>query len=169
MRKVLLAILLVASSSSQAEVLWGKAQSGSSVDELKSLYPNGSVVAPDDRQTLRSGAKLGFRIDNVDINGHSFRADFYLKDNSLQQVTLKGELSGEAGLCDAAYSSIHSQLSGKYGAAVSVNGSRPSRGISQSTFSKDGIVISTYALGAPSGCSIMIFYKGNSSGSAANL
>lgn len=169
MRAVVFSGLLLCCTVAQSGVLWGKAEVGGNLDTIKRAHPEGREVQPTDLQRLDSGAKLLYEIEGVQVNKDAYKASFYFKDNALEQVTLKSDTNVAGHLCDAQYSSLHSALSGKYGAPVNVRGAAPSRGISQSTFVSGGLNVSTFAMASPSNCSISIFYTDRSGGAAANL
>ncbi len=160
---------LLACSLASADVLWGKTETGQSVENVQELYPNGKVVQPTKGNTLKSGAAQRYTINDIDVNGDKFLADLYFKENALDQVTLKLEANFDRITCDAKYSALHALLSGKYGAPVSVEGKRPSLGITKSTFSSGTIAVNTFAMTSPNACSLMIFYMNKATGAAANL
>lgn len=168
--KIVIGCLLAAVSVlAHSGALWGKAESGASVSEVQEKYPNGNIVEPAEGNKLRSGAMLRFKVEGVELNGEQFIANFYFQGDSLEQVALKGDVAANPIRCDALYSSLHALLSGKYGAAVNVSGSMPSRGIAQSTFSAGELAVGTFAMSALNKCSIFINYREKSSGAAANL
>ncbi len=162
-------LLTLTSCIASADVLWGKTETGQSVEKLQELYPEGKVVEPTPGKTLKNGASQRYGVSDIDVNGNKFNAAMYFKGDSLEEVHLSLDKQTDGMNCNATYNALHDILSGKYGAPVSVAGRVTTSGIAQSTFSSGSTAVSTFGLHGLATCSIIIFYRGKSSGASANL
>lgn len=169
--KVIAVSFLVFSAvlSAHAGPLWGKTESRQSLDEVKALYPHGNTLIPNEKQKLRSGAVLQYEVNDIDVGGDSYVAQFYFQPNGLEQVSLVSRSSIDDSGCDAKYAAVKAALSGKYGAPVDTRGTRPSQAFSQTTFSKHGMKIGLVGSAGVDRCTLHISYISNDFGVAGNL
>lgn len=169
--RVLAISFLVFSSvlSAYAGPLWGKAESGQSLDEVKALYPHGNTLVPNEKQKLRSGAVLQYELNDIDVGSDSYVAQFYFQPNGLEQVSLVSRSATDGSGCDAKYAAVKAALSGKYGAPVDTRGTRPSQAFSQTSFSNNGLTIGLVGSAGVDRCTLHISYISNDFGVAGNL
>lgn len=168
--KIALGLLLAAASvPAHSGPIWGKAEAGATLDQIKNLYPYGEEVVPDDQFNIGTGAVLRFKIGGVSVLGDKYDANFYFQNGSLEQVNLVQKRDTPDADCDSRYGSLITALSGKYGSPVNVKGRIPSAQLAQSTFSSGENIVSTFAQAINDKCSINIFYKTKKTGSSVNL
>ena len=85
--KFFLAFLLAAAPLlSSAEPLWGKLEAGASLQDIKSAYPGGEVLEPDEKNKMKNGAAPMYRLNDVLIADEKFRATFFLLNDKLHVV-----------------------------------------------------------------------------------
>lgn len=107
----------------QAGVLWGKAESGASLDEIAKLYPEGRRIVPTEKQRMANGATLGYEAPNVSVRGADFKVAFYFLQGTLDTVGLSHKSQEGAHGCGLTFESLREGLRAKYGQELSAKGS----------------------------------------------
>lgn len=151
-----------------ADVLWGRAVAGASLDEIRQVHPGGEEVAPDDKKKLKSGAVLRYRLSGVQIVGEQFDASFYLLNDKLEQVTLSLVAKKENYDCAYLITSVHEALIAKYGEPIKNQRSQLS---SQASWTMGKTSVSTHSMNLANvqSCTVWIFYNQRISESSGNL
>jgi hypothetical protein len=111
-RALALAALLVASSPSGAQTLWGGTQVGMSVDQVKSVVKEAVVPQkPSNRFEL-------LRVDNLELAGKQFEARFYFPEGQLRAVSLARSSPEEFHLLMVTFDNLSQSLTAKYGKEI---------------------------------------------------
>lgn len=109
---------MLLAGAANADVLWGKAEYGATVEEVATAHPEGSVVPfdPASKAKLKNGAQLGYKINAVEIVGQPFEVGFYYLDGKLNQVNLyHSKPKTPVYACASTYTRIIEGLTSKYG------------------------------------------------------
>lgn len=171
MRKLVVSLsILISAISAHAETIWGKADHGATLAEISQLFPEGKAITPQENQRMSNGAKLFYKIGNIDIAGRNFDAAFYFLDDKLTDVRLAYKSQEDSRTCELVTTNVHEALKAKYGAEVknarstNLGRSRDASWVSGSTT----IGLLMYAYDTPS-CSIYIGYGSRLSRVGNNL
>lgn len=112
--------LLISAANAHSQVLWNGAEFGMTVQQIQKLFPK--AIRPDDPNHLGtdSAAVEGLRLNNVEIGGEKFSAQFYFnKENKLDQVTLAMNGAEDWTSSKLAFDHLSDALTSKYGKALS--------------------------------------------------
>lgn len=171
MRSVLCILVVAAcAATAHADVLWGKAEKGASLEEIARLYPEGSSVIPTDKQKLDNGATLQYSVGNIDIVKKPFVASFYFLDGSLNSVGLKHDSKDQTYVCENTFDRVQEALLSKYGKEIK-SSRKGGLGLSKSASwvnGKTSISLNMFSFGSPD-CTIFISYSSRLSDDSANL
>lgn len=171
MRRFIGAMAILAFSNlAHAEVLWGKVESGASVEDVAKLYPNGNRITPNDKQKLKNGASLQYKIDSVDVVNKPFDAAFYFLDGKLYQVSLTYESKESTNVCELTSDGVQEALVSKYGKEIKAARSG-GLGVSKNASwisGKNTISLAMFSFGGPD-CTIFVTYSPRLAEGSANL
>lgn len=171
MRTLIGAIAILAFSNlAHAEVLWGKVESGASVDDVAKSYPNGNRITPNDKQQLKNGASLQYKVESVDVVNKPFDAAFYFLEGKLYQVSLTYRSKESTHVCELTSDSVQEALASKYGKEIKAERSG-GLGVSKSASwisGKNTISLDMFSFGNPD-CTIFVTYSPRLAEGSANL
>lgn len=171
MRAFIVAASIAALSAEvQADVLWGKAESGASLEDISAIYPDGIRINPTDKQKNNSGASLQYMIKNIDIVKKNFEVGFYFLDGKLSSVGLKHDSKDQTYVCEGTFDGIYEALVSKYGREIkkSRNGGL---GVSKNaswSIGRTTISLNMFSFGNPD-CAIFLNYSSRLSQESENL
>lgn len=119
MKVIALILLMLTSISTRAEVLWGKAELGMTIDQVAAAYPEATKPTDPDKY-LDRGPEL-LRVNDLVLARNNFTAGFYFIDGRLAAVILRLATGPTMPEATAAYKELSESLSRKYGAPVTVD------------------------------------------------
>lgn len=153
---------------SHADVMWGKAAAGDSLEAVKAAHPGGQEVPPDEKNVVaRTGAMMLYQLQNVPIGAHKFTASFSFKENSLAQVTLATKFKSNERTCTSEHRGLIDALTTKYGKPISAD---PQSTMRRTVFQSGATTITAVGLDSPGGeCWLNIFYTSELAENAKNL
>ena len=100
-----------------AQSLWGGAEYGMTVEQVKSAIPN--VTSPSTPSRLGDGAQELLRLESVEIVSKRFTASFYFIAGKVTQVTLSLEKGHTFQSAVLVFDSLTEALRAKYGREIS--------------------------------------------------
>jgi hypothetical protein len=121
-RFLIAVVLFTACTLASAQSLWGGADYGMSVSQVRSAVKG--AVTPDKPGHLGDGAEELLKVANVEIVNQRFDAHFYFKGQKLSQVTLSLIPEREFHGLMLVFDSLTDALRSKYGQEISRNISR---------------------------------------------
>jgi hypothetical protein len=108
---------LFVTSPANAQWLWGVIKYGMSLEQVKTLVPNGTPASEPDY--LADGSQELLRLENVKIVNTNFSAKFYFKTGKLSQVTLEWETGQTFESALLVFNSLTEAFRTKYGSEIS--------------------------------------------------
>lgn len=116
MRKLLLGgVLALMAVSASAEVLWQKAETGMTIQQVKTLFPN--AVVDDRGGTYVGGSKSLLHIPNYAIGSNNFDVSFIFDNEKLSLVRMQ-QISGSPRV---GFDTMKTLLIQKYGKPMDYN------------------------------------------------
>lgn len=171
MRSLAIGLILAVGVSAQAGVLWGKTESGQSLEAVQQLYPEGVAHEPSEKLRSQTGSMFRFELKNVPVGSDKYAARFYFRDDRLEHVKLSLQSDHSGISCNMAFTSVKNALGGKYGAPVG-DGANAVRGVAvlkEVTFASGDLVIELFGASSSGLCIVSINYIEKTTSSGANL
>lgn len=168
MKKIIIATICAIPAICLAEPLWGKVEAGATLAEIRSAYPQGSVIEPTDKDKIKSGAALRYVIKEVPVVGENFQAKFFLMNEKLEQVTLSLVATKSEFECSHTTDAVLEALKAKYGEPVKK--SKPTE-TSDYSWTSGKTTVSLFGMNLPTvqSCTVYIFYNQRIATSSNNL
>lgn len=164
MNRILSAVAcsILLAGAANAEVLWGKAEYGATVEDVAAAHPEGNVVPfdPGSKARLKNGALLGYKITAVEIVGQPFDVGFYYLDGKLTQVNLfhtKPKTTVYA--CASTYTRIIEGLTSKYGTPLLNKGGGSHMRETSYSAGTLSVTANMFAFDALDDCTISVAYN----------
>lgn len=153
--------------SAQAQELWRSAVDGMTPAQIQRAFPE--AAPPSKPSPLRDGSNNLLSLNNVQIVGKPFVADFYFLEDRLVQVKLVAEVSGVVNDSLLVFEDTARALRDKYGPELNKEMKRDVLGATASAdWMTKEITISAYASVFSSSGKIYITYKSRKT-SSGNL
>lgn len=109
--------LLAVHTLASAQSLWGGAEYGMTVEQVKSFIPK--AITPSIPSRLSDGAQGLLQLENVEIVNKKFTSSFYFIAGNLTQVTLSLEKGHTFDSAMLVFDSLSEALRAKYGREIS--------------------------------------------------
>lgn len=153
---------------SHADVMWGKAAAGDSLEAVKAAHPGGQEVPPDEKNVVaRTGAMLLYKVSGIEINENKYTASFSFINDGLAQVTLNSRPTIGEQQCFSSFRQVVEAMKSKYGEALSVDFS--SSVLKTALFQRGNVSARVDAMAGSKDCALSIYYTTKLSEAAKNL